>query len=470
MPTLTVVQNGKSKEISFEKTVSLSNILTQYGYFVPHLCGGKGTCKKCTVVLDGKEVLACRTLISEDATVELGDNEDILTAATDGETGKLTQNCCLCLDIGTTTLALALVSLDEKKIICTETAPNPQRAYGADVISRIESCTKHGAEVLQRPLINTLKTMVGRIFGRFGINSAEKMYVAGNTTMLHLFLGVDCSSMGVSPYTPTFIGEKRVDASALGFENIGQIITLSGISAFVGADIVAGIDAVGLPCGEKYRILLDLGTNAEIALFSQEGIICTAAAAGPCFEGANISCGMSASEGAVYACDGQGNVSVIGGGDGRGICATGLIDVIANAVKRGDIDETGYMENERLPVCKNVSLTAKDIREFQLAKSAIRAGIECLMRQAGVDDEQIEGLYVAGGFSMGLNRENAASVGLIPVGLAEKTVGVNNASLQGTVKYACDGEKGWSASVDAKYVDLSCDVNFAELFMKYMTF
>lgn len=468
MSVLTVIRQGKRETVSFEGSALLSDLLAEHGYYVPHPCGGRGTCKKCTVLLNGAPVLACRTEVCNDCEVVLPQRESISTVTGGTETGILTEHLCLCLDIGTTTLALSLVSLDDRAVIRTVTAPNPQRAFGADVISRIDHCRKNGAVELQTVLLTELHRLVSSLCASFDLTWVEILYVAGNTTMLHLFFGEDCSSLGVAPYTPVFLDERTCDGASLGFPQVGRVISLSGISAFVGADIVAGIRYVGVP-EENYRILLDLGTNAEIALFDKNGILCTAAAAGPCFEGANISCGMSASEGAICAVSPEGAVSVIGDCAPKGICATGLIDAIAEGVRSEEIDETGYLEDDPMTVAGEVALTGKDIREFQLAKSAIRAAMECLLKRRGISFDQVEGLYVAGGFSAGLNVTNAASVGLIPEELAGKFKGINNASLLGTVKYACD--QGVAPALPpAEYADLSADPTFSDLFMEYMMF
>lgn len=470
MSRLRVIQNNEEQILEFSGSVPLRDFLAQHGYFVPHPCGGKGTCKKCEVKVNGETVLACRHIISGDATVILPEREVISTVTGGKESGHLTENVCLCLDIGTTTLALGLVSLDEKCIIRTVTAPNPQRAFGADVISRIDYCTKHGVGELQEILLQCIRGMVKELLECFRLAGVERMYVAGNTTMLHLFFGVDCASLGVSPYTPVFLEKRCVNASDLGIQGVGQVISLPGISAFVGADIVAGIHFVDLPEKNAYRILLDLGTNAEVALYSKDKILCTAAAAGPCFEGANISCGMSASNGAVCAYSADDGCTVIGGGAAKGVCATGLIDVVADGIRRGWIDETGYLKEDVLPICDGVTLTRKDIREFQLAKSAIRAAIECLLHRAGIDFSDIEGLYVAGGFSAGINVENAAFLGLIPPKLEDKFRGINNASLLGMMKYACSDGDAPLRLENAEYVDLSTDALFSQLFVEHMMF
>jgi len=465
-----MIQDGKAQERAFDAPLLLSDALAVCGYAVPHPCGRRGACKKCTVLVNGNPVLACRTTIGEDAQVLLPDTEALVALAGEEETGRLTPQVCLCLDIGTTTLALALVSLDEKRIIRSITAPNPQRAFGADVISRIDHCMKHGPAELQKTLIDRLQEMIDQLRGEFSLSSVPVLYAAGNTTMLHLLFGVDCSSMGVSPYTPAFIDSHTSPAKAIGLCGVNTVVSLPGIAAFVGADIVAGLEYTGLPDGDAHQLLLDLGTNAEIALISRDGILCTAAAAGPCFEGANISCGMSASAGAVCAVAEDGGCTVIGGGKATGLCATGLIDAVALGVRQEIIDETGYLEGDELSICPCVSLTQKDIREFQLAKSAIRAAMECLIARAGITYADVSHLYVAGGFSAGLNVDNAAFVGLIPTQLKEAFCGVNNASLLGCVTRALSREESSLPLSRAQYVDLSSDPLFTQLFMEHMMF
>lgn len=469
MPRLTIVQGGKTHVYPFEGDLPLSRALQELGLMHPHPCGGRGACGKCAVILNGAAALSCRTTLSGDAHVLLPDGEALITLAGDQETGRLTPSVCLCLDLGTTTLALALVSLDEQRIIKTVCAPNPQRAFGADVISRIAHCREHGPKALNSAVLAAVQGMIDGLLAAFSLRNVPLLYVSGNTTMLHLFFGVDCSAMGASPYTPAFLASRTADAASLPLRGIERAVSLPGMSAFVGADVTAGILHAGLPPEGKHHLLVDLGTNAEIALFSRESLLCTAAAAGPCFEGANISCGMSAAPGAVCAVSPQGTCSVIGGGQAKGLCATGLIDAVALGLRRELIDETGFLE-ETMPLCAGVSLSAKDVREFQLAKSAIRAAVDCLMRRAGVSPREIDRFFVAGGFSAGINVQNAAFVGLFDGALAEKFCGVNNASLLGCVRYACGAREEALPAAPAQVVDLAADPLFSQLFMEYMMF
>ena len=470
MPKLTVIDKYGKQEIAFEGEKLLSELLQKNSVNVPHPCGGRGSCKKCSVIIDGREELSCRYILNKDTVVKVPDDSEIFSSVGARETGRVGKNMCLCLDIGTTTLALALVSPDSGDIVKTLTAANPQRAFGADVISRIDYCAQNGVAELQKAVISAVNVLTEKLLGEFGLSDIQEMYVAGNTTMLHILFGVDCSSIGVSPYTPTFLESKKVKAETIGVNRVHTVVSLPNISSFVGADIAAGINYVGFPCEEgKYNLLIDLGTNAEIALFYRKKILCTAAAAGPCFEGANIECGMTATEGAVCSYSADGGFNTIGGAEAKGICATGLVDIIAELVRQEIIDESGYMEGD-FNLTEKVRLTPKDVREFQLAKSAVMSAIECLADFAGITFDNIEKLYVAGGFSSKLNVENAAYAGLIPKELCDKFRPINNSSLLGTVKYAYE-KSNMEVFIDkVEYVDISSSVRFSELFMENMEF
>ncbi len=446
--------------------VILSDILIKSGEEIPHLCGGKGACKKCLVMVNGKEELSCQYKIKSDIDVVLPETNEVFSDTGANESGKITDNCCLCLDIGTTTLALALISLDEKKIIKVKTATNPQGAFGGDVLNRIEYCNKNGVSELHICLVDK----INRIIDEFDINSVNKMYVSGNTTMLHLFFKVDPSSIGVAPYTPTFLESKEKKGIDLGLKNIEKVISLPCISAFVGADLVAGVNYADLPNENKFNLLVDLGTNAEIVLYNKNKVYCTSAAAGPCFEGANISCGMSATDGAIYSYSLDGTFKTISNKSPKGICGTGLIDIIAVLVEKGIIDETGYMDCEEYLIANKIKLTQKDIRQFQLAKSAVYSGISAILKEKSTSFSDIENLFISGGFSAKINIENAVKAGLLPKELKDKIVVLNNSSLLGTVKYACEQNDLSLYLKNAEYIDLSTNAVFSDLFINNMEF
>ena len=444
----------------------LSDILIKSGENLPHLCGGKGTCGKCLVSVNGKEVLSCRYEIKSDIDVVLPECKNIFSETGLTESGEITESCCLCLDIGTTTLALALISLDNKEIIKVKTAPNPQRAFGGDVLTRIEYCNKNDVSELQDCLIKKINEMIDDI-GVFLVNT---MYVSGNTTMLHTLFGVDPSSIGVAPYTPVFLESKETNGSKIGIKNIKKVVSLPCISAFVGADIVAGVSYTEMPESNKYNLLVDLGTNAEIVLYNKNELYCTSAAAGPCFEGANITCGMSATDGAIYSYSLDGGFETIGNKEPKGICGTGLIDIIASLLDKSIIDETGYMECEEFFVTDTVKITQRDIRQYQLAKSAVYSGLSAILREKSISSWDIEKLFISGGFSAKINSENAVKTGLLPKELKDKIVFLNNSSLLGTIKYACEQNDLSVYLNNAEYIDLSTNQSFMNLFIENMEF
>lgn len=446
--------------------IRLSDILMKSGEKLHHPCGGKGTCKKCLVLVNGKEELSCQYKIKSDINVVLPENDDIFSETGAKESGENTENCCFCLDIGTTTLALALVSLDKKEIIKVKTATNPQRAFGGDVLTRIEYCNKNDVSELQTCLINKINEMIDDI----GVSTANTMYVSGNTTMLHIFFGVDPSSMGVSPYTPIFIESKEINANEIGIKSIKNVISLPCISAFVGADLVAGINYAEIPEDNKFNVLVDLGTNAEIVLYNKNELYCTSAAAGPCFEGANITCGMSATDAAIYSYANNGNYETINNTQPKGICGTGLVDIIAVLLEKGIIDETGYMDCEEYFLTNNIKITQKDIRQFQLAKSAVYSGLTTILREKEVSFKAIENLFISGGFSTKINIDNAVKTGLLPSELKNKIIVLNNSSLLGTVKYACEGNDLSYYLKNAEYIDLSTNEIFSDLYIENMEF
>ena len=463
MCEIKICDQNRIKTVLAESGTRLSDILAGNGFFIDMPCGGSGTCGKCAVTVNGGEEPACRYVINKDITVVLPENRDIVSDDGNSETtpnGKM----CFALDIGTTTLALALVSLNSGKAVRVMTCVNSQRMSGADVMSRIEYCRKNGVEKLHKAVIRDINGLIERL----DIKEKIPLFVAGNTTMLHIFFGVDCTSLGTAPYTPAFIESQRADGSSLGIENVSEVISLPCISAFAGADITAGLNYVSLPREGKYNLLVDLGTNAEIALYNADFCLCTSAAAGPCFEGANISCGMSAVDGAVYAYK-DGKAQVIGKGFAKGVCGTGLIDIISFLLEKGIVDKSGFMQSEEYEIADGVSITQADIRQYQLAKSAVYSAIGILADRSGVTYDNIETVYVSGGFSEGFNVESAVKTGLIPEELAGKCVPAGNSSLSGTVKHACGC--GLPSFIDkAEYIDLSTDTGFSKAFIENMEF
>lgn len=452
---------------------NLRELLIKNGFYINSPCGGNGTCGKCTVTVNGERVKSCGYSISSDISVVIPQNEEIFSSSGLSEAVKNADdkdNVVLCLDIGTSTLALAMVSKADGKAFKVVTKTNAQRVFGADVISRIDYCKKNSVAPLKDALINQINNMLEEI----DASKPCPLFVSGNTCMLHFFFGKDASSLGAYPYTPVFLESQTVSGEALGLKSVTKVLSLPCISAFVGADLTAGLSFIEKPKDNKYNILVDLGTNAEILLFSKDKLLCTSAAAGPCFEGGNISCGMSASDGAIYSFsiveNGNKKYKTIGNSSPVGICGTGLFDIVAELLKENIIDETGYMSEEDFKITENVSFSQKDVRQFQLAKSAVRSALTTLMKLENISFDDIEALYISGGFSQELNINNAIFTGLLPKEAEEKIKTLNNTSLSGTVKFTLDGKNPLDEFKIIEYVDLSANPDFSESFINNMDF
>lgn len=321
----------------------------------------------------------------------------------------------ICADIGTTTVAMQLRRMADGAVLKTFTCENPQRSYGADVLSRVlaaedpvkRAALKHGirealaegVHLFRQRLSDSDTQVISFVPGRREI----RMVITGNTTMLHLFMGYDTGGMGKYPFTPYTLSEVRTRFLGL------DTLLMPGISAFVGADITAGLLALSMQEEEAPVLLLDLGTNGEMVLGNRNRLLSTATAAGPAFEG-----------GADYF-------------------GTDLVAVCAALRQEGLLDETGLLAEpgftEGIPA-GGVLVRQQDIRSLQLAKAAVAAGIKILCRRYGLADPgQIRQVYLAGGMGYYLNPADAVAVGLIPSALQDRTQAVGNAALEGAFLY-----------------------------------
>ncbi len=417
------------------------------------------------------------------------------------------------VDIGTTTIAAALYR--EGRAVGTMGAWNPQSVFGADVISRMEASLEGKADKLAaivREAVACLLTELAEHAGE-SAEAIETVIITGNTSMLYFLTQKDPRCLSRAPF----------EADELfGWWTIGEALDLSCrkadvylprcMSAFVGADITTAILGSGLTetdripgadgsrkeaaaaidtnvsCGEmdgvsaarsgRSRLMVDVGTNGEIVLFHKERLICCATAAGPAFEGAGLSCGMRGVAGAIDHVNwenGSWKVHVIGDREAstaEGICGSGVIDGVAGLLESGLLEDTGYLEED---VCfaGNVGLTAEDIREVQLAKGAIRAGMETLLAEEKIDAAGLEGLYVAGGFGSYMSAKSAERIGLFPKIDLSRIKICGNAALAGAVRILHDRrlEKEATALAErAKTINLGSSAKFQEFYMEYMMF
>ncbi len=444
----------------------LSRVLIENGIKKEHPCGGRGICKKCLVSVNGENKLSCQYKIESDINVQIDTFSSNMSLAEKDDFDEIAENTAFVLDIGTTTLSLALVSVEEEKIINIKTVTNPQCVFGADVISRIDYCEKNGVGLPQKALIDE----INRLINKFNVKDIKTMYVAGNTVMLHIFFGCNPESIGVAPYTPVFLDMKTEKGENIGIVGAEKIVALPSFSPFVGADLVAGINFVPKASLSKYNFLIDLGTNAEIILYSDKKILCTAAAAGPCFEGANISCGMSAVDGAISEFSSDGKFKTIGNIPAKGICGTGLVDIISFLLENKIIDETGFMECQEYEIANGISFFQDDVRQYQLAKSAIYSAVLTLMKNCGITFDEIDKVFISGGFSSNINIKNAIKTGLLPKNFENKCINIGNSSLMGTAKYAYEKNDLTCLVKLSEYIDLSFDESFSNLFIKNMSF
>lgn len=338
----------------------------------------------------------------------------------------------LAIDIGTTTVILGLFEMRAGAVAAETSALNAQCAIGADVISRIGCAENHPEDAgeLHELIVGQLNSMTEQLLKTAGVAAEEvkQCVITGNTVMLHILAGLPTSSMGTSPHHVSSLLGKEVYCHLLGLKVPKKAYLPPSISAFVGSDITCGMVDLDFSDPNGSKMLVDIGTNGELVLSVNGSIIATATAAGPAFEAVNIACGMPAFGGAiekVTIVDGEVYCSTIGGLPPVGICGSGLIDAVASFLRAGAIDETGaivdtaanYCEDGDMPALRlagSVILTQKDIREFQTAKAAIRAGIETLLEFFSLTPEELDVLYLAGGFGEHIVRGSAETVGLIP--------------------------------------------------------
>ncbi len=411
----------------------------------------------------------------------------------------------IAVDIGTTTVVCYLVDLEFGEVIDNFSGLNAQKKFGADVISRIAYATSSVEQQvrLQRAIVSQIDSGIRALAERHTISPEQIMQItiAGNTTMMHLLAGADTSGIAASPFIPVFTDFLTVPAVELGFTftpNL-EVELLPSVAAYVGADITAGIHVAGIHVDNTPSILLDIGTNGEMAFSISDHIICCSTAAGPAFEGANITFGTGGVRGAIDTVkldDHTVSYTTIGGIDPIGICGSGIIDCVAELIRTGLVDYTGRLltpeetDHPGIKYCDGdpvfcitaldeesadhaVYLTQKDIREVQLAKAAIAAGLQTLLSEAGVAEADVEHLYLAGGFGSYIRPESAGEIGLIPKQLVARTKAIGNSSGEGAVRFSCWEDHAHdilTVAQHCQYIELSGHREFQDFYIQEMLF
>ncbi len=503
MPTVTIYHGDLHRTIDIPVGTSLSAALQAAGVSLSLPCGGNHTCGKCRVWAEGllsppepRELamlngasgqrLACFAHVLSDCTVRtsppgrerVADNyrADTLPPAPayPGDYG-------VAVDIGTTTVVGYLFARDSSVPLAVRGEVNRQRAYGGDVLSRIVYCNEHTVVPLRDVIRAQISDLLLALCGDAGLppQALSGLVITGNTTMLHLLAGLEPRSLALAPFTPQslFGGVWQLDLPQ--FPAL-QAYLPRCISSYVGADITCSILASGIMSRPGTVLLVDIGTNGEMALRTPDGLVCTSTAAGPAFEGAGISAGMSASSGAISAVWTEGDAiryRTVDGAAPAGLCGSGLIDGIAALLELGVLAPSGRMAPQfhgSAPLGDSgVSITQGDVRQLQLAKGAIRGGMDTLLRHCGLSYDDLDQILLCGGFGSFMNVHSAQAIGLIPPGMAGRTAVLGNAAGTGAgyvLQHSARMEEAFSIAASAQAVELGADDYFKRRYVEVMGF
>lgn len=519
--------NPVGAELNAPAGTALRDLLFEQGVEFP--CGGQGRCRGCRVrLLEGgippndaqrdrlsaREIgdgwrLACQARVESDLVIEMRQWDAAILDHDSAFAFTPRDGWGLAVDLGTTTLVAQLIDRETGHTLAVKTALNPQARWGADVMSRVErAMTAGGAAELTASIRAEIGRLVGVLLkkalvtdvghaGRLEARPLRRAVVVGNTVMHHLFCGVDIEPLTRYPFEPVDDGLKALSPEDLGWNLSGhpelpldlldglQVEFLPCLGGFVGSDILAGLLATGMPDQTDLSLLMDLGTNGEVALGNRDRILCASTAAGPAFEGARISCGMRAATGAIYrvtAENGDLHADTLGNAPAAGICGSGLVDAAAAALDLGLILPTGRIlhygplakgEEAAIPLADGIVLTQTDVRQLQLAKGAIAAGTRILLSQWGADVEDVETVYLAGAFGNYVDRASARRIGLLPFPLERIQPSGNTALLGAKLALFApeDADRHFTAlRKRVTHVSLHADPQFQETYVTEMSF
>ena len=481
------------KEIKVKAGTPLSEIVSG-----EKPCGGHGRCAKCTVIAKGalspltdaeRELLtdqelargvrlSCTTTAVGPCEIVRMKREGDAEILTDATLAPFTLSPAfskygVAIDIGTTTLAARLYDTKGNSL-ADASALNPQSEYGADVISRIEASINGKKGLLSDTIRRAIDALVSELGKKASIEKSEidGAVITGNTVMLSLLCAEDVTPLSHAPFCASRLFGETVFADGLGLSSLCKdtpIYLPPCIGAFVGADTTCAILASDLT-RHKGAMLVDVGTNGEMALWDGEVLTVCSTAAGPAFEGVGISMGMRASRGAidrVRVVDGELAVHVLADTTPIGICGSGLVDAVASMLELELLDESGFLEDEPFFLKTPVALSQKDIRMLQLAKSAIAAGLVTLMKETDTAPTAVPSFFIAGGFGRYLGLESAARIGLLPRALIGVAQTVGNAALGGASMLLLDKtlkEKASTLAHRARLIDLSTNPTFTDAY------
>ncbi|TWT79084.1 Na(+)-translocating NADH-quinone reductase subunit F [Planctomycetes bacterium CA13] len=489
----------------------LEDSLYDCGFEFP--CGGGGTCGKCRVrVLGGcldanpLEVdllgqsavdegwrLACQSIVTDDVTLQMAqwDASVLLDESAIEVTPR--DGLAIAIDLGTTTIAAQLVDLQTGNVLAVQSDVNPQAVHGADIMSRVRyGVNDNGDNELQQLVRRRLGEMVEELVQQTNLSNAvfAEVAIVGNTVMHHLFCGIDLTPLASCPFKPSRLGAETFTAAQLGWNVPGspKIHFLPCLGGFIGSDVLAGVIATRMDQSTRLQVLIDLGTNGEIVVSDGKRMLCAATAAGPAFEGARIQMGMRAAQGAIDRVDiadhdtadpktaSEFQCHVIGGGKPKGICGSGLIDAVACALQIGRVEPSGKLNhdgNQRMHLHDLISLHQCDIRELQLAKGAIAAGVQMLLGQLDRKVEDVDDVFLCGAFGNYLDIPNATRLGLLTFD-PQKVIAMGNTALLGAKTVLLSSKDIDSRILDVcnriEHFGLSEDREFMDVYVSHMPF
>jgi uncharacterized 2Fe-2S/4Fe-4S cluster protein (DUF4445 family) len=532
MKHFTVTFQPDGRRVSIHPGATLLEAAGLAGIVLNTICGEKGTCRKCAVILQpqGQVVLACQHRVTEDLSVLVPPDSRFVEhkILTEGATRKDAAEADIykkylsvagdrpilgaAVDIGTTTVVIKLIDMKTGRLLSTAATLNPQTKFGDDVISRIGYAgTEKKLKEINGLIIGCLNDLIADCCHQANVQSGDiyETCVVGNTTMHHIFMRLPLTQLGEAPYKAFSLDAADSPPVRLGIHinPLGNVHTVANIAGFVGADTTAVALATSLDSADQMTLVIDIGTNGEVVLGTKEKLLAASCAAGPAFEGARITCGSRAADGAIEAVVLDKHnivIDVIGGGRPVSICGSGLIDTVAVMLDAGVIDFTGrFKPKASLPpaitkrICKikhkdshakadsdafvlaykghtpAVYLTQQDIREVQLAKSAIRAGIHLLQHRLNVADADIKQVFLAGAFGNYIRRQSALRIGLLPNVPVERIHSVGNAASSGAQLILLSShcrELAANLARNIEYIEIANDPLFQSTFADSMLF
>lgn len=456
-------------------------------------CGGNHTCGKCRVTIQNMPSapsasdlhllspdelqagmrLACSCPVADGMTVVLqaaGPARIIVWNKT-APFERTETGYGIAVDIGTTTVAMQLFDRSSGQVLAERLEENAQRSFGADVISRIEACKTAGLDTLSIRIREQLERLAAACLQEAGMDHIDEAVVTGNSTMLHLYEGLDPASLAVVPF------------EVQSYFGCMSRHTLSGapvylprcVGAYVGADITCAILAAGSN-SSGVQLLTDIGTNGEMALMQNGRLSCCATAAGPAFEGAGLSCGMPAAAGAIRTIRREANhisYQTVQNAPPIGICGSGILDALSVLLADGTIDDSGYLEDDFTIDGTNVTITQRDVRQIQLAKSAICAGLITLLEEQNLPASAVDRFVIAGGFGSSMNMDSACAIGLFPQTLRDKADFIGNGALGGAAMLLMNRAlraQSEQMAQNATEISLSASPEFMDHYIDCMAF